>query len=225
VTRDELYALGMSATDASWFQLLLGQRGGKVLDAPNGKAAFHQQPGIDALAQLTDLAQRKRTLKITSTAAGDFAAGQLASLMSGEWQIRFYRADGTPHDTGFFPRQKASDPPSTLLGVDGFYITASTPDVDLAARFAMAMTDAEAQRTWSDVGAHVPADTTVEITDELVQVFADAAENSVPRPQNEELNNFWGNFGDAQAKITEQDADPTQAVADACAAMNEANQK
>ena len=87
VTRDEQYALGMSANDASWFQLLLGQRGGKVLEAPNGRAAFHQQPGIEALTQLTDMAQRKRTLKITSTAAGDFASGQLASLMSGEWQF------------------------------------------------------------------------------------------------------------------------------------------
>jgi ABC-type glycerol-3-phosphate transport system substrate-binding protein len=154
VTRDEQYALGMSATDASWFQLLLGQRGGKVLEAPNGKAAFHQQPGIDALAQLTDLAQRKRTLKITSTAAGDFANGQLASLMSGEWQIRFYRADGTPHDTGFFPRQKASDPPSTLLGVDGFYMFKTTPErQDTTWRFATWLLKPEVYHSWAVAGS------------------------------------------------------------------------
>jgi multiple sugar transport system substrate-binding protein len=154
VTRDEQYALGMSATDASWFQLLLGQRGGKVLDAPNGKAAFHQPPGIDALTQLTDLAQRKRTLKITSSASGDFASGQLASIMSGEWQIRFYRADGTPHDTGFFPRQKASDPPSTLLGVDGFYMFKTTPErQDATWRFVTWLLKPDVYHSWAVAGS------------------------------------------------------------------------
>jgi ABC-type glycerol-3-phosphate transport system substrate-binding protein len=154
VTRDEQYALGMSANDASWFQLLLGQRGGKVLEAPNGKAAFHQQPGIEALTQLTDMAQRKRTLKITSTAAGDFASGQLASLMSGEWQIRFYRADGTPHDTGLFPRQRASDPPSTLLGVDGFYMFKTNPDrQDTTWRFVTWLLKPDVYQSWAVAGS------------------------------------------------------------------------
>jgi ABC-type glycerol-3-phosphate transport system substrate-binding protein len=144
----------MSANDASWFQLLLGQRGGKVLEAPNGKAAFHQQPGIEALTQLTDMAQRKRTLKITSTAAGDFASGQLASLMSGEWQIRFYRADGTPHDTGLFPRQKASDPPSTLLGVDGFYMFKTNPDrQDTTWRFVTWLLKPDVYQSWAVAGS------------------------------------------------------------------------
>ena len=154
VTREEQYALGMSATDASWFQLLLGQRGGKALDAPNGKAAFHQPPGIDALQQLTDLALKKRTLKITSSAAGDFAAGQLASIMSGEWQIRFYRADGTPHDTGYFPRQKASDPPSTMMGVDGFYMFKTTPErQDTTWRFLTWLLKPDVYHSWAVAGS------------------------------------------------------------------------
>ena len=116
-------------------------------------------------------------------------------------------------------------PSKPLLGVDGFYINASSPSIELAAELALAMTNSESQRVWTDVGGHVPADTTVEVSDEHVAAFQATAPNTVPRPQVKELDNFWGNFGDAQAKITETGADPVQATADACAAMNEANGK
>ena len=87
------------------------------------------------------------------------------------------------------------------------------------------MTDAESLRVWTDVGGHVPADTTVEVSDEHVAAFQGTAPNTVPRPQVKELDNFWGNFGNAQAKITETGADAATEVAAACAAMNEANGK
>jgi ABC-type glycerol-3-phosphate transport system substrate-binding protein len=154
VTREEQFALGMSPTDNSWFQLLLGQRGGKTLDAQTGKATFHLQPGIEALTQLTDLAQKKRTLKLTTSASGDFAGGTLASIMSGEWQIRFYRADGTPHDTAYFPRQKAADPPQTLLGVDGFYMFKTTPErQDTTWRFVTWLLKPNVYHEWATAGS------------------------------------------------------------------------
>ena len=126
VTREEQYALGMSATDASWFQLLLGQRGARCSRRPTGRrlppAAGDRRPGPahrpgPEEAHAEDHHKRRR---LRQRAAGlDHER---------EWQVRFYRADGTPHDTGFFPRQKASDPPSTLLGVDGFYMLQTTPE-------------------------------------------------------------------------------------------------
>jgi ABC-type glycerol-3-phosphate transport system substrate-binding protein len=74
--------------------------------------------------------------------------------MSGEWQIRFYRADGTPHDTGFFPRQKASDPPQTLLGVDGFYMFKTTPDrQDTTWRFLTWLLRPDIYHSWAVAGS------------------------------------------------------------------------
>ena len=81
VTREEQYALGMSATDASWFQLLLGQRGARCSRRPTGRrlppAAGDRRPGPahrpgPEEAHAEDHHQR----------AGDFANGQLASIMS-----------------------------------------------------------------------------------------------------------------------------------------------
>jgi len=154
LTHDDRFALGMSDNDTSWFQLLLAQHGGKVLDPQTGKSAFHLQPGIDALTQLTDLAQKKRTLKLTGTAAGDFSNGLLATIMSGEWQVRFYRADGTPHDTAFFPRPKASDPTLTLLGAEGFYMFHTTADrQDTTWRFVTWLARPDVYHTWAVTGS------------------------------------------------------------------------
>jgi len=44
-----------------------------------------------------------------------------------------------------------------------------------------------------------------------------------PRPQVKQLDNFWGNFGNALQLVLESDEDPIKAAADACAEMNKAN--
>jgi arabinogalactan oligomer/maltooligosaccharide transport system substrate-binding protein len=85
------------------------------------------------------------------------------------------------------------------------------------------MTTPEAQQTFVDVAGHIPANTSVTVTDPITQGFADAVATGYPRPQVQALDNFWANFGNSQQLILESGADPTQAVADACAAMNEAN--
>jgi ABC-type glycerol-3-phosphate transport system substrate-binding protein len=155
LTRDDRTMLGMSPTDFNWFMLVLSQRGGKVLDDKTGKAAFHQPLGIDALGQITDLAQKKRTLKITSNSSSEFANGTLASIMSGEWQVRFYRADGTVHDTAFFPRPKASDPPLTLLGVEGLYVYKGPPQdrQDTTWRFLTWLLKPDVYHSWAVTGS------------------------------------------------------------------------
>jgi maltose-binding protein MalE len=45
------------------------------------------------------------------------------------------------------------------------------------------------------------------------------------RPQIPELNNYWGNFGNALNEVLDKGTDPTAAVATACAEMNKANNK
>ena len=63
------------------------------------------------------------------------------------------------------------------------------------------------------------------INDPIVQGFADAAAAGLPRPQNKELNNYWGNFGDALNSVLDKGTDPTAAIATACTTMNTANGK
>jgi hypothetical protein len=46
-----------------------------------------------------------------------------------------------------------------------------------------------------------------------------------PRPTAKELNNYWGNFGNALAAAIDKGSDPTTLVADACTAMDKANGK
>ena len=69
----------------------------------------------------------------------------------------------------------------------------------------------------------MPAAPDVTIDSPIVQGFADAAAGGLPRPQNVQLNNFWGAFGDALNLVLDKGEDPTTAVANACTNMNEAN--
>jgi len=71
----------------------------------------------------------------------------------------------------------------------------------------------------------VPAAPGVTISDPIVQGFADQAANGLARPQNAELNNYWGNFGNALNEVLDNGGDPTAQIATACSTMNSANGK
>ena len=77
----------------------------------------------------------------------------------------------------------------------------------------------------TDQAGHLPAAPNVKIDSPIAQSFADAAAAGLARPQRAEFNNYWGPFGDALNKVIDKGTDPTQAVADACKAMNEANKQ
>ncbi|HET9456346.1 MAG TPA: hypothetical protein VFO78_03330, partial [Candidatus Limnocylindrales bacterium] len=57
----------------------------------------------------------------------------------------------------------------------------------------------------------------------ITQGFADAAEAGLPRPQNEQFNNWWGPFGNALNEVIDTGADPATAVGNACSLMDEAS--
>ena len=85
------------------------------------------------------------------------------------------------------------------------------------------MVQPENEQVFVDTAGHIPADTTIKITDPITLKFADAVKTGFPRPQVPQLDNFWGNFGNALNLVIDKGTDPTKAVADACAAMNKAN--
>jgi arabinogalactan oligomer / maltooligosaccharide transport system substrate-binding protein len=202
-----------------------GAFGGKLMD-DSGKCVADQGGVADAYKFLLELKTAGAALlpKYDDMANG-FKSGKYDAIVDGPWALGGYKND-VKDNLGVAPMPAGKNGPAMpFLGVDGFYVNDSASNKDLAAKFALAMTSAESQTFFANTGGHIPANTTVSITDPLAKAFADAYANTFPRPQVKELDNFWGNFGDAQAKITEAGADPTTQVAAACAAMNKANNK
>lgn len=76
-----------------------------------------------------------------------------------------------------------------------------------------------------DKAGHIPADTALIPTDPITLGFAQQVATGFPRPTAKELDNYWGNFGNAIAAVVEKGTNPTTAVADACTAMDKANGK
>ena len=109
-----------------------------------------------------------------------------------------------------------------MAAPDGFYINDSSANADLATNFALAMLGQE--QTFMDKAGHIPANTTLP-SDPITAGFAQQVETGFARPTAKELDNYWGNFGNAIAAVVEKGTDPTSAVADACAAMDKANGK
>ena len=74
-------------------------------------------------------------------------------------------------------------PSQPLTGVDGWYINTNAADPELAVDFALEMVKAENEQVFVDTAGHIPADTTITITDPITQKFAEAVATGFPRPQ------------------------------------------
>ena len=151
-----------------------------------------------------------------------FKAGDIDLIVDGPWATGGYKTTVPGVASAPMPAGP-SGPAQPLAGVDGWYINPSTKDLDLATAFALRMTDESAEQVFVDTAGHIPANTGNTISDPITQGFSDAVATGFPRPQIKQLDNFWGNFGNAQQLILETGADPVTAIADACAAMDKAN--
>jgi arabinogalactan oligomer / maltooligosaccharide transport system substrate-binding protein len=205
---------------------LSGSFGGELMDA-SGKCVADQGGWADALKYLQDLKAAGATFNPDGNALKqDFQTGAINATIDGPWQTAdFKTALGDKLAVAPIPAGPNGDKANPLTGTDGWYINPNSPNVDLAVQFALEMVGTENAQIFADKAGHVPAAPGVTIADPITQGFADAAAGGLPRPQNAELNNFWGNFGDAVNKAVDTAADPTTAIADACAAMNTANNK
>lgn len=196
--------------------------GGKLMDDA-GKCVADQGGVADSLAYLQELQTAgAKFYPAYDDMANAFKAGDVDLIIDGPWASGGYKTSVPALGVAPMPAGP-SGPAQPLTGVDGWYINPSTADVQLAVDFALAMTTVDAQQIFVDKAGHIPANTSITITDPITQGFADAVATGFPRPQVKELDNFWGNFGNALQLTLETDADPVKAVADACAAMNTAN--
>jgi arabinogalactan oligomer/maltooligosaccharide transport system substrate-binding protein len=196
--------------------------GGQLMD-DTGKCIADTTGVGDAYQYLADLqAAGAKFYPNYDDMANAFKAGEIDLIVDGPWATGGYK-EAVP-TLGVAPMPAGPvGPAQPLTGVDGWYINPNTPDLELAVNFAKAMTTQEAQQVFVDVAGHIPANTNVTVTDPITQGFADAVSTGFPRPQVQQLDNFWGNFGNALQLVLESGTDAQQAVADACAAMNQAN--
>ena len=174
----------------------------------------------DAFAYLKELKDAGAVFNTDGNALKtQFQTGEINAMIDGPWQTADFRtALGDNLAVAPIPDGPAAAA-NPFTGTDGWYIN---PNLDpeqaqLAVDVALALTSPASEQIFVDDAGHVPANPVVTITDPITQGFSDAAAAGLPRPQNEQFNNWWGPFGDALNKVIDTGADPATAVADACA--------
>ena len=123
-----------------------------------------------------------------------FTEGTVAAITNGNWAMGDYRnALGDNLAVAPIPAGPggASNP---LLGVDGWYFNPNSENTEAAIEVALYLTNAAAAQLMMDSAGHVPANTTVDVTDPLIQGLLDAFSTAYFRPQVEAMGNYWGNF-------------------------------
>jgi arabinogalactan oligomer/maltooligosaccharide transport system substrate-binding protein len=202
-----------------------GAFGGKILD-DSGKCAATATTGVaDSLKFLQDFKAAGGILYQNDTdAKTDFLSGKIAGFIDGPWQTGDLKA-ALGDKLAVAPGPKAVADFSPMAAPDGYYINDSSANADLAIQFALQMISASNEQIFVEKAGHIPANTTITPTDPITLGFANAIATGFPRPTAVELNNYWGNFGNAIAAVIDKGTDPTTAVADACAAMDKANNK
>jgi len=182
--------------------------------------------GGDAIKYLQDLKAAGATFSTDGSQADAlFREGKADMIINGPWVLGDYKKDlGDNLAVAPMPKgpKGAAGP---LTGTDGFVVSLNSQNPEGAVALALFLTNTASQTIYTEKAGHVPADKTVVIADPLVKGFSDAASTGVPRPQIQELDNFWTPFGDAVTKALDGGEDANKAIADACAAMDTANGK
>jgi arabinogalactan oligomer/maltooligosaccharide transport system substrate-binding protein len=174
-----------------------GAFGGKVFDE-NWKVIADQGTGVtDAMTYLNDLYQiskKNSWPKNDSDGLAPFTEGKAAAITNGNWAMGDYKA-ALGDKLGVAPLPAGPVGPATpFLGVDGFYFNPNSQNKEAALEVALYLTGKMAQETMMNEAGHVPANTTVEVTDPLIQGLLDAFANGYIRPQVPQLGLYWSNF-------------------------------
>jgi arabinogalactan oligomer/maltooligosaccharide transport system substrate-binding protein len=172
--------------------------GGDIFDA-NWKVVADQGTGVtDAVAYLNDLYQISKTngwSKNDSDGLAPFTEGTAVAITNGNWAMGdYYKALGDKLAVAPLPAGPGG-PAAPMLGVDGFYFNPNSTNQEAALEVALYLTNANSQAVMMNEAGHAPVNTTVEVTNPLVQATLDAfAQGATIRPQVPELNLYWSNF-------------------------------
>ena len=199
--------------------------GGKLMD-DTGKCVADQGGFAEAMQYLVDLKAAGAMFETDGGKADTlFRQGQADMIINGPWVLGDYKND-LGDKLGVAPMPAGpSGPAQPLSGIDGFYVNPNSTNKEAAVALALYIFNADGLKVYADVAGDPPARTDVQAADPLVKAFGDAAAGGFPRPQSTEFGNWWGPFGDMVTKVLEGKSSPADGVAEACAAMNKANNK
>ena len=197
--------------------------GGQLMD-PSGKCVADTTGVGDAYKYFQDLqAAGAKWYDKYDDLASDFKSGKITLIVDGPWASGGYK-ESLKDNLAVAPMPSGPKGPSKpLTGVDGWYINTNAKDAQLAVNFALEMVKADNEQVFVDRAGHIPADKTITISDPITQKFGEAVATGFPRPQVEQLDNFWGNFDNALNLVIQKNENSQKAATDACAAMNTAN--
>ena len=226
-TTDELKALMDAGTPIgisfgcyhSWG--FFGAFGGNIFDS-SWKVVADQNTGVsDAMAYLNGLYQtalKNGWPKTDSDGLAPFSEGKIYGITNGNWAMGDYQK-ALGDNLGIAPLPAGPKGPATpLLGVDGYYISPNSQVKEAAIDVALYLTGAKAEDEMMKAG-HVPAITTANVTNPLLQGLQAAFKNGYVRPQVTQLGLYWSNFC-GMDQVFEKGVDPVTWVKDATAAAN-----
>ncbi len=116
-------------------------------------------------------------------------------------------------------------PSRPMVGIDGWYINPNSPNQKAALDLALYIFGKSGLKDYVDIAGDPVARNDINITDPLVSMFVEAANQGLARPQSQEFNNYWWTFGDALNAVLYGGVSPSDAVSTACQQMNAANGK
>lgn len=203
-TTDELKALMAGGTEVAFsfgcyhHYGFFNAFGGDIFD-DSWKVVADQGTGVtDAVTYLNDLYQIAKTNswpKNDSDGLAPFTEGKAVAITNGNWAMGDYKkALGDNLGVAPLPAGPAG-PAAPMLGVDGFYFSPNSANMEAALEVALYLSNAASQTVMMNQAGHVPVRTDVTITDPLIQGLVDAFNvGATIRPQVPELGKYWSNF-------------------------------
>ncbi len=201
-TTDELLALMEGGTEISisygcyHHYGFFGSFGGKVFD-DSWKVIADQGGVAEGMAYINELYQISKANgwpKNDSDGLAPFSEGKAAAITNGNWAMGDYKK-ALGDKLGVAPLPAGPGGSATpFLGVDGFYFNPNSANMAAALEVALYLTGAKAQQVMMDEAGHVPANTKVTVTDDLIKGLLTAFETGFVRPQVPQLGLYWSNF-------------------------------
>jgi arabinogalactan oligomer / maltooligosaccharide transport system substrate-binding protein len=194
--------------------------GGQLMNS-SGRCIADQGGFVPAMQYLLDLQAAGAVLQIDGSVAESlFLNGESGMLINGPWDLAEFEA-ALGNDLGVIRLPSGpSGPAQAMNGIDGFYINPNTTNFVNTIELALYMTNQASSQIFTNVGKHVPVRSDVASTDPLVNRFAQASNQGAPRPQNEQLNNYWGPFNEMIKDVLAGNLSPQVGVQRACKTMD-----